>query len=85
MAHRFWSAVGISTLVVPGIIPVVQATTAIMMKESGLDWLNPGNGVGILLSYVAGGFAITGIASGARRIQRFDLREWLWWLGADCH
>ena len=82
MSYRFWIAVGLSGLVVPGIVPVVQAATELVMQESGLGWLNPGNGVGILLSYAVGGFTVSGIASAARRIERLDAKDVLWWLGA---
>ena len=82
MSYRFWIAVGVSGVVLPGLVPVVQSTTEVVIQDSNLGWLNPGNGLGILLSYVVGGLSVSAIASAARRIQRFDAKEILWWFGA---
>lgn len=82
MTVRLIIAVVLIGSLLPWCVPVVEAQVDVQLLQHGLEWLNPGNAVGMLLRFSAGGAVISVVTAAARRVNRIAVRDILWWLFA---
>lgn len=74
MSQRMLLGLLASALSVPVVVQTVQITTETVIESHALAWTNPGNAMGILLSYAAAAGTVSMIASATRRIQAIMIR-----------
>ena len=79
---RLGGAVALLGVTVPPLIPLVQGTTEQALIAHDLGWLNRGNVIGTLASYIAACFLVNVVCAGARRTKQLHIRTVYWWVGA---